>query len=145
MTGTEGRSEVSVVYLDDDPDMVDLLRLAIRQQPDFTLVAATSDPAAITDLLREHRPDVVILDHVLDPHSPDVIREFRQRGVVPPAQSGLEIVEYIRAALPETTIVIFTGVQGLGRAARNVGADVCIEKPDLDAVWPAIRAARAQT
>ena len=143
MTGAERHSQRSVVYADDDPEMVELVRLAIRHQPDFTLVAATSDPAAITDLLRKHRPDVVILDHVLDPHTPDVTREFRQRGVVPPAQTGLGIVEYTRAALPETTIVIFTGVQGLGRAARNVGADVCIEKPDLDAVWLAIREARA--
>ena len=143
MTGAERQSQRSVVYADDDPDMVELVRLAIRHQPDFTLVAATSDPAAITGLLREHRPDVVILDHVLDLHAPDVIRECRQRGVVPPAQTGLEIVEFIRAALPETTIVIFTGVQGLARAARNVGADVCIQKPDLDAVWPAIREARA--
>ena len=55
-----------------------------------------------------------------------------------------ELVERIRSVVPEATIVIFTGVQGLSGAALNVGADACIEKPAFDAVWPAIREARAR-
>ena len=143
MTGTASGGELTVLYADDDPDVAELVRLAIGRQPDFCLVAATDNAAEISDLLRKHRPDVVILDHVLDPRSLEVIDDFRRRGAIPPTQTGLELVEVARTTVPEATIVIFTGVQGLGQAARNAGADVCIEKPHLDAVWPAIRAARA--
>ena len=143
MKGTARRGELTVVYADDDPDIAELVRLAIERQPDFCLVAATDAAAEISNLLRKHRPDVVILDHVLDPRSLEVIDESRRRGTIPPTQTGLELVEVARTTVPDATIVIFTGVQGLGHAARNAGADVCIEKPHLDDIWPAIRAARA--
>jgi hypothetical protein len=44
--------------------------------------------------------------------------------------------------VPEATIVVFTGRDGLETAARNVGADLLISKPRLEALWPAIREAR---
>jgi DNA-binding NarL/FixJ family response regulator len=130
------------VIAEDDPDMLELVRIAVDGQPDFELVATTSEAASVLDLIREHHPDVVILDNRLgDAHSSDVAGRL-PRGVAAP-QTGLELVEGARVAAPNATIVIFTGRLGLGTAARNAGADAYIEKLALDAVWPAIREVRA--
>jgi DNA-binding NarL/FixJ family response regulator len=133
---------LKVVFAEDDPDMVELVRIAVAGQPDFELVATTGEAAAVLDLVRKHHPDVVILDHRLtDAPSLDATGRV-PRGVAVP-QTGLELVESARAAVPEATIVIFTGRTGLRTAAENAGADAYVEKPALDAVWPAIREVRA--
>jgi CheY-like chemotaxis protein len=129
-----------VVCVEDDPDTVDLLRFSAAGEPDIEIVATTGEAKAVLSLLREHRPDVVILDHRLDDPA-SLIPERRARGVAA-TQTGLELVESARSTLPEATIVIFTGRHGLGVAARNAGADAYVEKPDFAAVWPAVREAR---
>jgi DNA-binding NarL/FixJ family response regulator len=126
-----------VLFAEDDPDMVELVRIAVEGEPDFELVATTSEASAVLDLVRELDPDVVILDHRLnDPH-------FRESPGVGPAQTGLELVDGARRAAPKATIVIFTGQHGLRTAAHNVGADAYIEKPALGDMWSAIREVRA--
>ena len=130
-----------VLCAEDDPDMIELVRIAVANEPDFELVATTSEAAAVLDLLREHHPDVLILDHRLSTPPPDPGGRF-PRGVAAP-QTGLELVEGARSVVPDATIVVFTGRTGLREAARNVGADVYVEKPALDDLWPAIRGARA--
>jgi DNA-binding NarL/FixJ family response regulator len=131
-----------VVIAEDDPDMVELVRIAVDGESDFELVATTGEANALLDLVREHDPDVVILDHRLgDPRLPDA--DGRHRRGVTAFQTGLELVDGARRAAPRATIVIFTGCTGLRKAAENVGADACIEKPALDAVWRAIRVVRA--
>jgi ActR/RegA family two-component response regulator len=133
---------LSVVCVEDDPDMVELLRISVEGERDFELVATTGEASAVLDLIREHHPDVVILDHRLSDRSSHLTQGRPPRGVAIP-QTGLELVEGARVAAPEATIVIFTGRRGLGTAARNVGADAYVEKPALEAVWPAVREARA--
>jgi ActR/RegA family two-component response regulator len=122
--------------------MVELLRISVDGEHDFELVATTGEASAVLDLIREHHPDVVILDHRLDDPASNATAGRPPRGVAVP-QTGLELVAGARVAAPEATIVIFTGRTGLGTAARNVGADAYVEKPALDAVWPAVREARA--
>jgi DNA-binding NarL/FixJ family response regulator len=130
-----------VVVAEDDPDMVELVRIAVEREPDFELVATTGEASALLDLVRQLHPDVVILDHRLN-----VCRvpsaDGRPRGVAA-GQTGLELVDGTRRAAPDATIVFFTGQAGLRRAAENVGVDAYIEKPALDEVWPAIRGVRA--
>jgi DNA-binding NarL/FixJ family response regulator len=130
---------LKVVVAEDDADMIELVRIAVAGEPDFELVATTSEAASVLDLVRTHHPDVVILDHRLN--APGASGR-PARGVGLP-QTGLELVEAARAAVPDATIVIFTGGRGLRTAAGNVGADVYVEKPALDAIWPAIREVRA--
>jgi DNA-binding NarL/FixJ family response regulator len=133
---------LKVVCVDDDPDVVELLRISVAGEPDFELVASTGEAAEVLDLLRKHRPDVVILDHRLaTPRAKeDALRVPRTVANIP---TGLELVEGARIAVPNATIVILTGQTGLQRAARNVGADACVEKPAVADVWPAIREVRA--
>ena len=133
----DARVPLRVLFAEDDPDMVELVRIAVQGEPDFELVATTSEASAVLDLVREHDPDVVILDHRLsDPHS-------RDAPGVGHAPTGLELVDGARRAAPKATIVIFSGQHGLRTAAQNVGADAYIEKPALDGLWSAIREVRA--
>jgi CheY-like chemotaxis protein len=133
---------LTVVCVDDDPDMVELLRISVAGEPDFELVATTGEAMEVLDLLRTHHPDVVILDHRLtDGAAIDEDGSRSRRGAMIP--TGLELVEGARVALPDATIVIFTGQAGLQRAALNVGADACVEKPALSDVWPVVREVRA--
>ena len=133
---------LKVVCAEVDPDVVELLRISVAGEPDFELVATTDEAAVLLDLVRAHHPDVVILDYGLhDAPAPDATGP-PPRGVRAP-QSGLELVEGTRVAVPEATIVIFTDRTGLGTAARNAGADAYVEKPAVDAVWAAIREVRA--
>ncbi|MEY2404393.1 MAG: hypothetical protein QOD38_1944 [Acidimicrobiaceae bacterium] len=129
-----------VVCVEDDPDIVELLRISVEGEPDFELVASTGEASAVLELLRRLHPDVVIMDHRLAGVPPPVTTgAVPRRSTVP---TGLELVEGARVALPDATIVIFTGQSGLQRAARNVGADACIEKPAYADVWPTIREVR---
>lgn len=136
-------ARLTVVCIDDEPSVIDLLHHAIEDQPDFEIVATTTKRREFHPLVTEHRPDVVIVDHVLR----DSLWERAGRN--DPGQriaplSGLELVERARTLVPEATIVVFTARAGLEEASRNVGVDVYVEKPHLDALWPAIRAARAR-
>ena len=108
---------LKVVCADDDPDVVELIRIAVAGEPDFELVATTGEAADLLDLLREHHPDVVILDHRFS-----IDTDATRQGVAA-AQTGLELVEGARSAVPEATIVIFTGQSGRQTAALNAGAD----------------------
>jgi CheY-like chemotaxis protein len=134
---------LKVLCAEDDPDMVELVRIAVEGEPDFELVATTGEAGAVLDLVRKHHPDVVILDHRLSGESlRDESGALLRGAAVPP--TGLELVEGARAAAPNATIVIFTGRRGLGTAARNAGADAYVEKPALDELWPTIREVRAE-
>ena len=133
---------LKVLCAEDDPDIVELVRILVEGEPDFELVATTGEAGAVLDLVRKHHPDVVILDHRL---SDEPVRDesgmIPRGAAVPP--TGLELVEGARAAAPNATIVIFTGRSGLGTAARNAGADAYIEKPAINELFPTIREVRA--
>lgn len=51
-----------VVVADDHPLFREALVRAVRERPDFELVAAAGDGRAALEAIREHRPDVAVLD-----------------------------------------------------------------------------------
>ena len=70
--------EQTVVIADDDPDIRALVAISVNKAG-MSLVAETGDGDAAWDAIREHTPNVVILD------------------VAMPGKSGLEVCELIRA------------------------------------------------
>jgi DNA-binding NarL/FixJ family response regulator len=142
-SASDDTARLTVVCIDDDPSVIDLLQHAVEDQADFEIVAATTKRRDFDPLVTEHRPDVVIVDQVLRDS------RWERAGRHDPAQlqapmSGLELVERARSVVPEATIVLFTARAGLEEASRDVGADVYVEKPHIDALWPAIREARVR-
>lgn len=124
MSADEG-PPVRVLVVDDDPDIVELFRAVAYDDPVVELVGAASPEEAMV-LSREAPPDAILLDH-----------SFPTAGIVEssdtPSRSnrgmtGLEAVEFLRAAAPEAVIVIYTGSRGLNESVQNAGADMYMVK-----------------
>ena len=134
---------LSVVCIDDEQDVLDVLAGSAEDTDDFRVVGVAHDAAEAFTVLRAHHPDVVILDHGLGDEGPVI--DLREGGRGHRHQLGLELVEVIRAAVPDATIVLFTGWAGMATAAERLGIEVYLEKPHVDAIWPAVRRARQTT
>jgi CheY-like chemotaxis protein len=104
----------TVVCADDDPDILGLVTLAV-QRAGLQLVAAATDGAAALAAIREHAPDLAILD------------------ISMPALTGLEVCSAVRAdpALSEVRIVMLSASvdDAARRVATDAGADHFLAKP----------------
>jgi DNA-binding NarL/FixJ family response regulator len=125
-----------VICVDDEPDILQLLEAAARHEPDFEVVATSIEATTVIDLIAEHHPDVVIIDDELIASAGSTAGK---RGV---GSAGL--VAIARALVPEATVVVFTGHDVLHDPSHDTG-DIWIQKPHLNALWPAIREVRAPT
>lgn len=80
----------SVVIVEDDREVRDLLVLLFELDGRFAPVVAAEDGRAGIDAVVEHRPDIVIVDlHLPEVAGPEVIRACRERA-------------------PETRVVVFS-------------------------------------
>jgi chemotaxis response regulator CheB len=124
--GHKERVTVSVLVVDDQASVVELLRLLLEQDDRFGTVwsAPEADPAVACAI--ECQPDVVVLDASL--------------GTV----DGLALVPALRRAAPGVAIVVFSSAPYADlRSARLAGADAFVEKgTDLDAVLDTVFEAR---
>ena len=134
---------LSVVCIDDEQDVLDVLTASAESTDDFRVVGVARDASEAFGVLRQHHPDVVVLDHGLGDEGPVI--DLREGGRGHRHQMGLELVEVIRSAVPEATIVLFTGWHGMAEAAQRLGIEVFLEKPNVEGIWPAVRRARQTT
>lgn len=111
-TGVRARSRVLIA--DDDPDIRELVSIAVTRAG-LDLVAVTGDGDSAWIALTEHRPDLVVLD------------------VSMPGMTGLELCARARAdeSFDDTRIVLLSaGVDDNAReAGRIAGASDFIAKP----------------
>ncbi|MDP9436466.1 MAG: ATP-binding protein [Actinomycetota bacterium] len=82
---------IRVVLIDDVGEYRRLVRLALRMHGGFEVVGEAADGTTAAKLVGMTRPDVVVLDLGL----PDL--------------PGREVVTRVRAACPESAVVVFTG------------------------------------
>ncbi|MBI2167941.1 MAG: response regulator [Actinobacteria bacterium] len=83
-------ARVRVVVVDDVADVRDLLRLQFQVDGRFEVVGEGGDGFQAIELARVHQPDLIVLDRNM------------------PRLGGLEAIEPIRAAAPDTAIVLYT-------------------------------------
>ena len=102
----------SVLLVDDDDDLADVLARAIGRQG-FAVHRARTGSDAIASLPSLGRLDAAVVDLVL------------------PGAGGLDVVRSIRRAFPSCRIVALTGLAEplMQRAFRDAGADVFLGKP----------------
>ena len=104
-----------VLVVDDEPDVLLLCRLNLEQQGFHVLVASNGRSAL--DLLRDEKPDVLVLDLMM------------------PGMTGYDVLEAIRAdeQLPETPILVLTAksLQADRVRTAELGASAFLTKPFL--------------
>lgn len=105
-----------VVVVDDEPDVLLLLRLQLRNEG-VEVVGVAEDGATAIELCRDLRPDVVVMDLLM-------------AGV-----NGFEAIETLQRELPDVGIVAYSAVAG-----ERVRAEM--ERLDVPLVLKSGRATR---
>ncbi|MEA2169176.1 MAG: hypothetical protein QOF76_2476, partial [Solirubrobacteraceae bacterium] len=108
-----------VFLCDDTPELRRLVRRAIDAEDDLDVVGEADDPVDGLPLIESLQPEVVLLDLSM------------------PRMDGLEALGHLARIVPDTAIVVFSGLRGdaLASKAHALGADAFVEKsaplPDL--------------
>jgi DNA-binding NarL/FixJ family response regulator len=106
---------VRVVLVDDSEDFRYLFSMALEREGDFEVVAVAGDGAAGVRTVREHLPDLVLLD------------------IAMPVMDGLQALTLIREEHPDVTVVVLSAFGPDTRAAEqatDLGADGYVRKGD---------------
>jgi DNA-binding NarL/FixJ family response regulator len=103
---------IRVLLVDDTPQLRKLLGGALERSGRYTVVGEAEDGAQGISAAATLIPDLIMLDLSM------------------PVMSGLDALPRLRALLPQTVIVVFTGVEQIGMRdrLRDAGADGFIEK-----------------
>jgi DNA-binding NarL/FixJ family response regulator len=104
--------KLTVVLVDDQPLIRDLVKLRLNLDGRFDVVAEAHSGGEALALIRNHRPDAVVLD------------------VNMPGISGLTVIPAIAEECPDTKIVVYTGFNdgALEDEAFLRGADFVADK-----------------
>jgi DNA-binding NarL/FixJ family response regulator len=103
---------ISVFLVDDVPELRELIRFGIEDDPAFKVVGEAGDGRTALDGITAQRPEAVLLDLSM------------------PDMDGLEAILEIRSRVPEVAIVILSGFSAdrMGASALERGADGYVEK-----------------
>lgn len=117
-------AEVSVLIVDDEPDMRSLLRLLIESADEGLTVSgeAADGPAALVQW-EQTKPSVIVLDNRM------------------PGMDGLDVAAHILHEQPEQRIVLFTAHldEATSLEATRLGVGRCLSKTRVDEVAGIIR------
>lgn len=119
---------IRVLIADDERLFAELMRVALRDASDIEVVGVAHDVRSAMSALNDLRPDVVIADY----HMPD--------------GTGADLARAVRAAVPETAIVVLTGdpsAATLADVARSGAAGHLTKERGFVEVVDAVRAAAA--
>ncbi|MFC9293868.1 response regulator [Streptomyces sp. NPDC057011] len=123
----DGTRSGTVVVADDEPMVRRGLRAFVESTGEFTVVAEAEDGARAVELVRTHRPDILLLD------------------IRMPVLNGLETTAALRDAGTETAIVVMTtfGLDEYVEQALALGADgFLLKDTPPDELLAALRAVR---
>lgn len=111
--GSTEDEPIKVLVVDDEPEILELVAPALRDQGYLVYEAENGDEAI--DVIREFRPVVVVLD------------------VMMPGLSGWEVCRMVRfdPDLEGVRIIMATGIGDVANAANSLlyGADDALDKP----------------
>jgi DNA-binding NarL/FixJ family response regulator len=111
------------MLVDDDPSARFLLRTILGDHPEFEVVAETGRASEAVQLLREHAPDVVLLDARM------------------PLADGYEVAGNLREERPSIRLILLTSYVDDEVRSRAITAqiDATLDKGEFDAVPRVVR------
>lgn len=118
---------LSVLLVENNADLRDLLKLTIDAEPDLECVGSLGDAGSLIATARERRPDVVVLDLFLD------------QG------PSLPLARELSDAVPGTSVLVYSGhaSPALAAEAGRWGVREYVTKSgDVDDLLAAIRRCR---
>jgi CheY-like chemotaxis protein len=121
-------SKPTIILVDDEPDVLTLLRRIIASLTSDTEILTFAYADAALDQVRRQPVHLVITDYNL------------------PGMNGLQLTAAIKAHTPETYVVLITAyaTPDLARQARERGVDYFLPKPfSLEALIQIVQAALA--
>ena len=89
---SDGAGKIRVLVVDDHVAIAESLRVLLARESDFELTDLAHDAEQALRIVREEKPDVVLMDHGL------------------PKMSGAEATRHVLEASPETAVVMFSGM-----------------------------------
>jgi DNA-binding NarL/FixJ family response regulator len=103
---------ISVYLVDDVPELRELVRIGMEEDPGFEVVGEAGDGRTALAGITETRPDAVLLDLSM------------------PDMDGFAAIPEIRLRAPDTAIIVLSGfsVDRMGAPVLERGADGYIEK-----------------
>jgi DNA-binding NarL/FixJ family response regulator len=106
------KTPISLFLVDDVPELRDLVRYGVEEDPGFEVVGEAGTGRAAIEGVSETRPTVVLLDLSM------------------PDMDGFAAIPELRSRLPELVIIVLSGFPAIrmGKRARERGADGYVEK-----------------
>lgn len=106
----------SLLVVDDNKDVLSAVKLLMAPKVDEVITSTT--PSAIPDLIRRHKPQVVLLD-------------MNFRAAINNGNEGLYWLREIKRTAPEVSVVLFTAYADVALAVEGmkIGASDFIVKP----------------
>ena len=103
---------ISVYLVDDVPELRELIKFGMEEDPGFTVVGEAGDGRSALDGIAATRPEAVLLDLSM------------------PDMDGLEAIPEIRKGDPNVAIIVLSGFSAdrMGPPALERGADGYVEK-----------------
>ncbi|MCW2829416.1 MAG: hybrid sensor histidine kinase/response regulator [Aeromicrobium sp.] len=106
------RTPPTIVLIDDSPEVRELIAIQFRLSGLLSVVGDGGDGVEAIGLAHQHQPDLVLLDMSM------------------PTMDGIDALPGILTVSPNTRVVVFTGFEeaGLAARARQLGAAGLLEK-----------------
>ncbi len=105
-------TSVRAVLVDDTSEFRELMRIALERAGGFQVVAEASDGEHALSVVREHGPELVLLD------------------ISMPVMDGLDALPHIREICPDAAVVMLSGfsASAMREVSLELGADGYVEK-----------------
>jgi len=115
---------IRILLVEDNQVFREALELLLGLRSDIEVVASVAEGTSAADVVREHKPDVVLMDYRL------------------PGIDGVQATKAVREAAPNVAVVCLTASANLREvdALYEAGVVACLSKDqELDEIVEAIR------
>jgi len=103
-----------LVVVEDEPDMRELIRITLAQDPRLEVVGEASSAVEALELVRSAEPGLIVLDHSIEGE-----------------MTGLEAAPLLKAAAPAVKILLFTAYDLAAQARAEPSIDGYLRKDEF--------------